>query len=80
MATFAKRARDAAITAGATLEAAEATSEAAASDAETTIADAMAMQEWTIATKTKQKRWSETTSGGGTPQNTIDRGTAGGHE
>ena len=44
-ATFAKRAREAAIAAGATLEIAEAATIAAATEAETVIADAMAMQE-----------------------------------
>ena len=45
VATFAKRARDAAISVGATPKAAEAAASTAAADAETTIADARAMQE-----------------------------------
>jgi hypothetical protein len=44
VATFAKRARDAAISAGATPEAAEAAAVATTTDVETTIADAIAMQ------------------------------------
>jgi hypothetical protein len=56
VATFAKRAREAAIAAGATLKIAESTSTAVAAEAETATAYAMAIQQLITETETKDKR------------------------